>query len=138
VELICPTTQGEYFHVQGWTTQISLNRFVKFDFARTSCRDAPQGAGPESIATDQYCSIRPSTSVPHSKGLWLWIPGSLGGERPGMTARRRLVKKPITRSLKCARLPDPSLKILAVPMSHKKNGRGLKWKSSVSLGLLSL
>jgi hypothetical protein len=34
VELICPTAKAKYFLKEDWTTQISLNLFMKFEFSR--------------------------------------------------------------------------------------------------------
>ena len=38
VEVICPTGQAKYFSKRDWTTQISLNRFSKFEFTRMRFR----------------------------------------------------------------------------------------------------
>jgi hypothetical protein len=45
VELICPTAQAKYFSRGDWTTQITLNRLAKFDFARIRfCKPKAGGA----------------------------------------------------------------------------------------------
>jgi hypothetical protein len=59
MKVICAFGKPEYFFRRDWTGRNSLNGLEKFDFTRKlSFRDAPLGAGPESITTTRGYGFR--------------------------------------------------------------------------------
>ena len=54
VKMICPTRQAGYFSHRDWTTQVTLIRLDKSDFARKS--PEPVTHAPSSVARSAYCS----------------------------------------------------------------------------------